>query len=152
MPDSPGRRAAWRTHVADDNISQYLTSSYEVQTLTVYKTCVLRDSPWDPALVSREFCEPANLSRAGCAFPTKTVGDCKFCLAKRSQSSENKQSYRWRGKGQSVKALAVRELFPCCTRNWVTHKSYRCLLLQPEEIANGKSVWVLQSTYKSSED
>lgn len=62
MPDSPGRRAAGRTHVAADNISQYLTSSYEVQTLAVYKTCVLRDSPWDPALVSREFCEPAHLS------------------------------------------------------------------------------------------
>lgn len=62
MPDSPGRRAAWRTHVAGDSISEYLTSSYEIQTFAVYKTCVLWDSPWDPTLVSREFCEPANLS------------------------------------------------------------------------------------------
>lgn len=30
-----------------------------MQTPAVYKTCVLRDSPWDAALLSREFSEPA---------------------------------------------------------------------------------------------
>lgn len=49
-----------------------------------------------------------------------------------------------------MRALGSERLFPSCTRKWLTHKSHRSFILQPEEIAKGKSVWVLQSTYKSS--
>lgn len=118
MPDSPGRRAAWRTHAAGDNISQYQTSSYAVKCKhlqfikSVCSGVLLGIQPFSPGSSVNQPTSACN-TWAGWAFPTKTAGGCKFCLAKQSQSPENKQSYRWRGKRQSVKALGSgRHCFP----------------------------------------
>ena len=53
-----------------------------MQTLPVYGSCVLGDSPWDPALLSSEFWEPAylilqHLQPAG-LFLLKTAEGCRF--------------------------------------------------------------------------
>lgn len=127
MPDSPRRTAACRTRAAGDNISQYLTSSYEVNCKHlqfIKPMCsgiLLGIQPFSPGSSANQPTSSCNI----CSWLGFSYWNCwRLQILPGQMISELWEQAVLQVKRQRTICESIRQreaLFPYCTRNWVTH-------------------------------